>query len=390
MIPRGNRLAIVVTHPIQYFSPVFQILHENDNVLVKVFYTKSVEENTYDVKFQRNVHWDIPLLDGYNYTYQPGGTKRQNRALINALENWSPHAILVYGWSPPGHLSVMRYFKGKRPVWFRGDSNLLDEKFGFRKWIRRCFLTKVYRNIDKAFYVGTQNRSYFLRHGVKESQLVFAPHAIDNDRFIDGPGKEYEDQALKWRRSLNIPDHEFVILFAGKLEHKKAPDLLLEAFLMLTKEEDIKSIHLIFAGSGDLEATLQERSKNYHNVHFIGFQNQGIMPVVYRLGNVFCLPSRGPGETWGLAVNEALACNRKVVVSDKVGCAIDLVADPTSGLVFQVGNVIALANRIKESWYLMMNEVYSSNSVQYWLNENWSFLRQVQVFEQHINKLSGN
>jgi glycosyltransferase involved in cell wall biosynthesis len=52
------------------------------------------------------------------------------------------------------------------------------------------------------------------------------------------------------------------------------------------------------------------------------------MPTYYRVGNILCLLSRGPGETWGLVVNEFLASRGGfVLVSDRVGCAKDLIAD---------------------------------------------------------------
>jgi glycosyltransferase involved in cell wall biosynthesis len=56
------------------------------------------------------------------------------------------------------------------------------------------------------------------------------------------------------------------------------------------------------------------------------------MPLVYRLGDLFVLPSAF-GETWGLAVNEAMACGRPVLVSDRVGCAADVI-DGSCGRVF--------------------------------------------------------
>jgi glycosyltransferase involved in cell wall biosynthesis len=71
------------------------------------------------------------------------------------------------------------------------------------------------------------------------------------------------------------------------------------------------------------------------------------MPVVYRLGDVFVLPSRGPGETWGLAINEAMACGRAVVASTKVGCAPDLIEDGTNGFVFESENEEALAETLQ-------------------------------------------
>ena len=68
------------------------------------------------------------------------------------------------------------------------------------------------------------------------------------------------------------------------------------------------------------------------------FQSQQKHPAVYQACDLFCLPSRGPGETWGLAVNEAMASGKAVLVSDKVGCATDLVKEGVNGYVFESGN----------------------------------------------------
>ena len=169
--------------------------------------------------------------------------------------------------------------------------------------------------------------------------LHWVPHAIDNERFTDA--EDADQKAIQWRRKLGIADDAPVILFAGKLEAKKAPEVLLEAFLEL----DTAEAHLAIVGSGPLEQALHERAAHHPRVHFLGFQNQSIMPVVYRLGDVFVLPSRGPGETWGLAVNEAMACSRPVVVSSQVGCAPNLV-DTDNGLVVPPDDVTALRDAL--------------------------------------------
>lgn len=353
-----KRLAILLTHPIQYYAPVFRLLQQGGIVHPLVFYTRPPDQTLYDSGFGQNVSWDIPLLEGYDYQFQAAGSKSQNQALIEAIAQWQPQAILVYGWNPPGHLAVMRHFKGKIPVWFRGDSTLLDEQPGPRQWLRRWFLRWVYRHVDLAFYVGAQNRRYFEAHGLKPQQLRFAPHAVDNDRFADGPEKNYESRALSWRRELGIADDDFVILFAGKLEPKKAPDLLLQAFQTLKTENDtLTHLHLIFAGSGRLETSLKQAAAHRTDVHFIGFQNQSMMPIVYRLGSVLCLPSQGPGETWGLAVNEAFACSRGVIISNKVGCGIDLALGNSFSCVFKANNL----EDLKKSIRLMLSS-YDINS----------------------------
>lgn len=68
------------------------------------------------------------------------------------------------------------------------------------------------------------------------------------------------------------------------------------------------------------------------------------MPLVYRLGDVFVLPSKGPGETWGLAINEAMACGSPVIASDKCGAAEDMIKDNVNGFVFMAGDENDLFN----------------------------------------------
>lgn len=365
-----KRLAIIVTHPIQYYSPLFRKISESGQIELKVFYTWSqAQGKKYDPGFGKEVDWDIPLLEGYNYTFVRNISKKPgsdhfygivNPTLIKEIEDWKPDAVLVIGWNFKSHLTAMRYFKGKIPVYFRGDSTLMDETPGIRKIARRIFLRWVYSYVDYAFYVGKRNKEYFLANGLKENQLIFAPHAIDNERFYDKDGN-YKQKAIEWRRTLGIKDDDFVFLFAGKLEPKKNPIVMLNAFLKLKEP----NAHLVFVGNGILESELKNfvtlsLSKGEHsllqgNIHFLPFQNQSIMPIVYRLGNVFVLPSQGPGETWGLAVNEAMASGLPVIVSDKVGCAEDLVKDGFNGYIFKAQDINELLNVMYECINSWMN-----------------------------------
>jgi glycosyltransferase involved in cell wall biosynthesis len=331
------RLAILNTHPIQYYSPLYRQLASREDLEVHVFYGwRGAMDNSYDPGFQQNVSWDIPLLEGYPYTFVENtaddpGTHHfrgiQNPDMIPTISSWAPDALLVFGWSFQSLFFELRHFRGRVPVLFRGDSTLLDESPGPRKWARRLWLRWVYRHVDAALYVGQNNKEYFRAHGLTEDQLYWVPHAIENQRFYDPEGT-YAAEARAWRDELGISPEANVALFAGKLERKKAPDVLLDAF----RRAELPDAHLIFVGSGPLEEKLRKAGGDHPRTHFLGFQNQSRMPVAYRLGDVFILPSRGPGETWGLAVNEAMACGRAVVVSDRVGCASNLV-DESNGAV---------------------------------------------------------
>jgi glycosyltransferase involved in cell wall biosynthesis len=335
-----KRLAIVTSHPIQYNAPWFRLLGKSSAIHPGVFYTweQSAAGPKYDPDFKERIEWDIPLLEGYEYHFvknkssDPG--THHFRGLVNPTLNaeiaaWRPDAILIYGWSFDSHLKCLRHFHRKLPILFRGDSTLLDERPGFRRQLRRWFLKWVYGHIDYALYVGANNKAYFLKHGLREAQLVYAPHAIDNNRFEE-PDKHYRELASGWRCRLGIAEDDLVLLFAGKLEPKKDPFFLLEIAKMVPDPR----LKIIIAGAGMLEARLREAASSDSRIHFIGFQNQQQMPVVYRLGDVYILPSKGPGETWGLGVNEAMASGCAIMMSEKAGGSTDLVEEEVNGIRF--------------------------------------------------------
>jgi glycosyltransferase involved in cell wall biosynthesis len=190
------------------------------------------------------------------------------------------------------------------------------------------------------FYVGTHNKAYYKKHNLKESQLVYAPHAIDNERFSDPTGDK-SNEVLKWREKLGIKKEDFVLLFAGKFEPRKNPMFLVE----LMQEFQSESIKLLLVGNGPLEKKLKSKFAKDDRVIFLDFQNQSDMPLIYRTSQLFILPSIS--ETWGLALNEAMACGIPVLASAKCGAAIDIV-DASSGLVFEPNDIEKVAGYIQD------------------------------------------
>jgi glycosyltransferase involved in cell wall biosynthesis len=334
-----KKLAIVTTHPIQYYAPLFRLLNARANLMVRVFYTSELGRSDFDKDFGKAVKWDIPLLEGYDHSSVPG---KDYRAVIKAIEGWEAGAVMIIGWNNPGHLRCMRHFKKRIPVFFRGDSTLLDERSGIKRILRHTFLRWVYSYVDAAFYVGTNNKKYFQAAGLRESQLIFAPHSIDNDRFEDKDGA-YTGKARQWRKELWIDEDATIFVFVGKFQEKKNPLLLIDAFQSFKEYK----AHLLLVGDGELESAMRAAAAGNKNISFIPFTNQSVMPVVYRLGDVFCLPSKGPEETWGLAVNEAMACQRPVLVSNRCGCAIDLVTNGLNGFIFASGDKEDLVTKMR-------------------------------------------
>lgn len=379
------KLAIITTHPIQYYAPIFKLLHERQKIEIKVFYTwgKSAQ-NKYDPGFDKNIAWDIPLLDAYPFDWAENKAREQGShhfngiitpKLITQVTTYNPNAVLIIGWAYHSHLKLIRHFKNKIPVYFRGDSTLLDEKNSLKFVLKSIFLKWVYSHIDHAFYNGINNKAYFKKYGFKEEQLSFAPHAVDNERF----SATRVEEAEQLKQKLGIPSTATVILFAGKMEEKKNPDLLLDAFINLNDP----NLHLIFAGNGQQEPFLKSKASEYPNIHFIDFQNQSYMPVVYQACDLFCLPSKGPGESWGLAVNEAMACGKAVLVSDKCGCAVDLVEDKKNGAIFKSENPDDLITHLKQLTQAKDTlAAYGNNSSI--IIKPWSFLNVAKAIENKL------
>ncbi len=368
------RLAVVLSHPTQYYSPWFRHLADRWGLDLKVFYLWDFGvRETVDRTFGTRFTWDIPLLEGYQYEFLPNrsadpGTHHfrglDNPTVVGAIAGWEPDAVLVFGYNYATHLRLIFSRRLRRvPFLFRGDSHDLHRTASWKQGVGKVVRLLVFRRFSAFLAVGEANARYFRNNGVSEDKIERAPHCVDNERFL-AAAPSAARAAGGWKRELGIPDDATVILFAGKFERKKRPLDLLRAFMELREQlsdtsgqtsgaptSDLRSLLpiLLFVGSGPLESELRDQAgaEIGRGVFFAPFQNQTEMPKVYATGDVMVLPSYGGGETWGLAVNEAMNLARPVIVSTHVGCAQDLVIEGETGWVFPAGDISALRDLLK-------------------------------------------
>jgi glycosyltransferase involved in cell wall biosynthesis len=117
---------------------------------------------------------------------------------------------------------------------------------------------------------------------------------------------------------------------------------ILQAVYRIHREADVQAL---MVGDGPLRGACEEFVReNDLPVRFAGFLNQSKIVGAYLASDLLILPS--DGETWGLVVNEAMACGRPCLVSDQVGCGPDLVIPEETGVTFQRCNVPALVAAI--------------------------------------------
>jgi len=337
-----KRLAFIVSHPIQYYAPLHRRLARRSDLAIKVFFTWHAGQSAQlDQGFQKPVTWDIPLTDGYEFeavlnTARVPGSHHffglRNPALVESVLSWNPDVVHLTGYAYASHLRALNVFHRRgMPVLFRGDSHLLDGRGAWWRWqIKRALLSKIFSWPAAFLCVGRANREYYRAFGVPEAKLFDCPHSIEVERFAE-PEAELEQKAEVWRNELGVGIDQKVLLFAGKFEDKKRPVPLMNAFLQFAAPNQI----LVLVGDGEHGAVVRElAARQPERFRVLPFQNQSRMPLVYRLGDALVLPS-AYGETWGLAVNEALVCGRPVLVSDRVGGHADVVRSGFTGEVFR-------------------------------------------------------
>ncbi|HEY4989947.1 MAG TPA: glycosyltransferase family 4 protein [Opitutaceae bacterium] len=343
---KGRRLAVVLSHPTQYYSPWFQWLHRQTSVEFRVFYLWDFGvAQRHDPNFGTSITWDVDLLSGYESEFVPNRSAKpgaehffgfNNPELTKRLALWRPDAVLIFGYKWASHLRAIAWARlNGVPLLFRGDSHLIGRQHP-PLFVRIC-LRILFAQFAAFLPVGSANKGYFEAFGVPARKLFFAPHSV-NAALFDRSRGQIALEASELRTALGLRPSTAVVLFAGKLVSGKQPMELLRAFLNLRPVDTA----LLFVGEGAEKGKLERTAADALSadsgsmVRFLPFANQSEMPSRYLLADVFVLPSLG--ETWGLAVNEAMHMGVPCIVSDRVGCQSDLVTNGETGWVFEAAD----------------------------------------------------
>ena len=341
------RLAVISSHPIQYYTPLFRVL--SNRLELKVFYAHcATSSDQAEAGFGVGFEWDIDLLSGYEHEFlrnasRSPGLDRFSGAdtpeIGRRLRAGRFDAVLLTGWRLKCfHQALWAAKRLRLPLMARGDSQLDTPRGRWKRWAKALVYPVFLRCFDAALIVGARNRAYWRRYGYPEARMFDSPHCVDNAWFSARASRSARG-ALRAR--LGVSANTRLILFAGKLLAFKRPLDVVEAVARLRGEA--QAVELLVAGAGPLEGALRKKAAELGvPLHFLGFCNQSQMPAAYAAADALALPSNGE-ETWGLVVNEALACGCPVVVAESVGCAPDIAARIGKEAVFATADTAALA-----------------------------------------------
>ncbi len=344
------RVAHLISHPIQYYAPLYRELAMRGNIDLTVFFRSDQGlVGRVDPGFGTAVAWDIPLLEGYRSRFLCGSSNQRSAVALSPagldivahLAHGRYDVLWVHGYSHlVNQVAILAAKMLAIPVLLRDDAHLLDRRPPLKRAAKACLLKPMMKLVAGALYVGTENRVYYQHYGLRSHRLFPAPHVVDNAYFQHEARRLVSGRA-NLRQQFGFTSDQTVFAFVGKLVPKKAPLDLVKAFAMVQKSHQCG---LLIAGDGPLRGQVEQEisDRGVSSVTITGFLNQSQISTAYAAADVLVLPSIY-GETWGLVVNEAMNCGLPIIASNKVGSATDLVEPGGNGFTFPAGDVDGLA-----------------------------------------------
>jgi glycosyltransferase involved in cell wall biosynthesis len=348
------RVLAVLSHVVQYAVPVFRQLALNPEVDFHVAYCGlQGAEAAHDPEFGAVVKWDVPLLDGYQWTHVPNkGSGSEsffgllNPGLWKLIRQGKYDAVLCYTGYRRASFWIT-YFAAKlsrTKFLFGTDATTIFPRDG-RPWkarVKKILWPRLFRIADQVIVPSTPSRDLMLSLRLAAARISVIPCAVDNDWWMKKSAAVDRDAVrAQWGA---LPDDP-VVLFCGKLQPWKRPLDLLQAFARAGLTNGL----LVIAGDGALRPQLQAEALKLGiaaRVRFLGFVNQSQLPAIYTAADVMVLPSEY--EAFAVVVNEAMCCGCPVIASDCVGACCDLIIPVSPGLVYRRGDVAALTAALRK------------------------------------------
>ncbi len=354
MAERRFRVLVVASHPVQYMAPILRRMAKHPRVELQVAYCSlRGAEAAVDPDFGTEVKWDVPLLDGYEWTHVPNkGPEREsfwgmnNPGLKELIRDGKFDAVLcLTGYIRASFWIARRAAKKAGAAFIFGtDASSLEPRDG-RMWkvaFKKIVWPRLFGLADQVVVPSTASEAMMRTLGIPAERITMTPYSVDNDWWITQAAKVDREEE---REKYGLREEDVAILFCAKLQPWKRPMDLLRAYAQAQTENS----RLIFAGDGPLREELKAEATRLgisDQVLFPGFVNQSALPALYKLVDLMVLPSTY--EPFAVVVNEAMCCGCPAMVSDRVGAARDLVEPVSPGLVFPAGNVPVLADRLAD------------------------------------------
>lgn len=238
--------------------------------------------------------------------------------------DFNPHLLLIAGWQDKDYLKIAKLLKRRGTKVVSG----LDNQWS-GTWKQRLgnVTASVYLHpcIDTLWVAGERQAQFAKRLGYTGKKICYGLYCCDWDNFA-----YFSDasQVKEYKR-------EEAFLFVGRYVPEKGLADLVEAY-QLYRSKVNNPWKLYCVGTGPLQSMLQFQE----GIHDLGFRQPDSLPEIIHQVSAFVFPSQY--EPWGVALQEAAACQLPLICSDACGAGVHLLQDNYNGFLFSAGNVVHL------------------------------------------------
>jgi glycosyltransferase involved in cell wall biosynthesis len=305
-------------------------------------------EATHDPEFGATIHWDVPLLDGYDWVEVPNhGSGNEgffglyNPGLWKLIHKGKFDAVLCFTGYIRASFWVAKFacLSSGAAMLFGTDASSLAPRDA-RAWkipLKRIIWRWLFGLADQVIVPSSASAQMMRGLGLAEDRITLTPFVADND-WWSAHSTGIDRGAV--RASWGVLPHQLVVLYCAKLQPWKRPTDLLRAFGKAEVDDSV----LVFAGEGSLRPQLESEARQLgvaSRVRFLGFKNQTELPAVYCASDLFVLPSEY--DPCPVVVCEAMLCGLPVLLSSEIRGRFDLVQPGVTGDIFQCGHIDELA-----------------------------------------------
>lgn len=320
-----TKLVILTQIMAPYRIPVFNRLADDPELDVIVLFAAEREPHRLWPTYEAEMSFEYEVLPEHFTFRQSTSWTHLSRGLGRRLRRSRADVVVAGGWDQITHLwaYVLRRPLGYRFVWWV-ESTERDVRPAslWREKLKRW----VVSHADAVLVPGVASQRYV--HSLGAGDIVVAPNAVDNERFMSGSGRTRSE--------------EFEFIFVGRLQDEKGIPDLLQAWSMVRS----RTVRLRIVGDGPLRDQVVTYARKDERVQVSGHMNREELVSAYHSADALVLPSRS--EPWGLVINEAMASGLPVIASSVAGAVDDLVREGHNGLIVPPNNPRALAAALSE------------------------------------------
>jgi len=223
--------------------------------------------------------------------------------IIHLMEHWTLQNALIY--------FLARHFNKPYVVCAAGALQI----YGRSKWLKKIYNMIIGKKIiNSAVFciaITADEIPHFRSYGVYKDKIVIIPNGIDRENLRIQNNAEFRN---KYGLGKNR-----IVLFVGRLNRIKGPDLLLEAFC--NAKDELRNYQLIFCGPDEgMLCQLKRTADSYFmgdRIHFLGYLGGADKSMAYHAADLLVIPSRQ--EAMSIVVLEAGITGTPILITDQCG-----------------------------------------------------------------------